>query len=158
MALELDVQIAVDDDEEALPSFKDMETWVLNALNPDVLDAQLTIRLVTMAEMTGLNETYRHRSGPTNVLSFPFAKPELTDPPLLGDIVICSGRVVEEACAQGKPVRNHWAHLIIHGVLHLLGYDHEHEEDATQMESREVEVLAGLGIRDPYSSEQQTLE
>jgi len=158
MALELDVQIAVEDDQDALPSFDNMECWARSALDSGHPDAQLTIRLVTIAEMTGLNETYRHHSGPTNVLSFPFAKPELTDPPLLGDIVICPQRVVDEACAQDKPVRDHWAHLVVHGVLHLLGYDHEREDDAAQMESREVEILAGLGIRDPYFPEQQALE
>jgi len=150
MAFELDVQIALDGDDAVLPSCSDMEGWVRKALSSDEPDAQLTIRLVTVAEMIRLNETYRHRSGPTNVLSFPFAKPELTDPPLLGDIVICPDRVVEEALAQDKPLLDHWAHLVIHGVLHLLGYDHENENDASRMEAREIEILSGLGIRDPY--------
>lgn len=158
MTLELDVQIAVDDPEGEIPSSEELEDWVRRALDVDDPHAQLTIRLVTIAEMTGLNETYRHRSGPTNVLSFPFAKPDLTDPPLLGDIVICPDRVREESDAQGKPQISHWAHLVIHGVLHLLGYDHECEEDAIRMESRETEILAGLGIPDPYFSEQQALE
>jgi probable rRNA maturation factor len=115
--------------------------------------AQLTVRIVDIAESTALNQDYRHRQGPTNVLSFPFDEPFQLQPPLLGDVVICAPRVVEEARQQGKPVLAHWAHLVVHGVLHLLGYDHLEDEQARVMETLEILVLARLGYPNPYDDE-----
>ena len=115
--------------------------------------AQLTVRIVDEAEGTELNERYRHRTGPTNVLSFPFEQPALLQPPLLGDIVLCAPVVAREAAAQGKAPAAHWAHLVVHGVLHLLGHDHEDERQAEEMEALERDILATLGLPDPYAAE-----
>lgn len=112
--------------------------------------AQLTVRIVGVVEATALNQDYRQSQGPTNVLSFPFDEPFQCQPPLLGDIVICAPRVADEARQQGKSELAHWAHLVVHGVLHLLGYDHLDDEQAEVMEGLEVVVLAQLGYPDPY--------
>ena len=149
MNLELDVQIALD--MPGLPSTTDLHHWVEATLIGANYrqDAELTIRIVNEAESTALNETYRHKQGPTNVLSFPFEAPPGIDSPLLGDIVICAPVVLGEAIHQGKTPSAHWAHLVTHGVLHLLGYDHD-EEQAEVMEALEIRILAGLGYPDPY--------
>jgi len=149
MTLELDLQIALD--LPGLPAESDFRCWVEAALaGADYArDAELTIRVVNEAEGAALNETYRHKSGPTNVLSFPFAAPPEVESALLGDIVICAPVVLREAVVQEKPPEAHWAHLVAHGVLHLLGYDHD-EAQADAMESLEIRILAGLGYPDPY--------
>ena len=155
--LEVDVQYAADGDE--LPAADAIETWVAAALagcgagRGDAAGAQLTVRIVGAAEGTELNERYRHRTGPTNVLSFPFEQPALLQPPLLGDIVLCAPVVAREAAAQGKAPAAHWAHLVVHGVLHLLGHDHEDERQAEEMEALERDILATLGLPDPYAAE-----
>lgn len=149
MTLDLDLQIALD--MPGLPAEADLRRWAEAALvGADYQkDAELTIRIVNEAEITALNESYRHKQGPTNVLSFPFEPPPEIPTPLLGDIVICAPVVLHEAINQGKAVAAHWAHLVAHGVLHLLGYDHD-EEQAEAMESLEVRILEGLGYPDPY--------
>jgi len=149
MNLELDLQIALD--MPGLPSRADLLRWAEAALaGADYSkDAELTIRIVNEAESTALNETYRRKQGPTNVLSFPFEAPPEVETPLLGDIVICAPVVLTEAIRQGKAPAAHWAHLVAHGVLHLLGYDHD-EEHAEAMEALEIRILAGLGFPDPY--------
>jgi probable rRNA maturation factor len=116
------------------------------------LPFEITIRIVSTEEMTELNTTYRHKQGPTNVLSFPF---DMSDAPdmdthILGDIAICSDVVIREAQEQNKPVKNHWAHMVVHGTLHLLGYDHVEEKDALIMEAREINILKSLGFPNPY--------
>ncbi len=115
---------------------------------------ELTVRIVDGAEAAELNRRYRGRSGPTNVLSFPFDGMPGVDLPLLGDIVVCAPVVVREAREQGKPERAHWAHIVVHGVLHLLGYDHVEPEQARIMEGLEKQILGKLGIPDPYGDEQ----
>ncbi|HRD66377.1 MAG TPA: rRNA maturation RNase YbeY [Candidatus Competibacter sp.] len=149
MSLELDVQIALD--MPGLPTDLELRRWAEAALaGADYpKDAELTIRIVNEAESTALNEAYRHKQGPTNVLSFPFEAPSEVETPLLGDIVICAPVVLREAIGQSKTPAAHWAHLVAHGVLHLLGYDHD-EEQAEAMESLEIRILAGLGYPDPY--------
>ena len=143
----VDLQIACENQE--LPSKEEFAQWV--ALACSKLDeAELTIRIVDSEESQALNRDYRGKDKPTNVLSFPFEAPEHIDLPLLGDLVICAPVVFEEAEAQGKPVHHHWAHLTIHGALHLLGYDHIEENEAQIMESLETELLAQIGIPDPY--------
>ena len=114
---------------------------------------ELVVRIVSEAESAELNEKYRGQSGPTNVLAFPADELELPDgePPPLGDIAICAAVVAREAAEQGKPAAAHWAHMVIHGCLHLSGYDHMNPAEAEAMEARERELLAGLGIADPYT-------
>ncbi len=153
MNLAIDVQYACSAPAQP-PAEKDIRRWVGAVLAGRREAAQLTVRIVDPEESRQLNETYRHQSGPTNVLSFTFEEPELLDPPLLGDVVICAALVADEARAQGKAEEAHWAHLVVHGVLHLLGYDHEHHVEARRMEDEERKVLTQLGFEDPYASEE----
>ena len=112
--------------------------------------AELTVRIVDEAEITALNRQYRGKDGPTNVLSFPYEEIPGIASDLLGDVVICAPVVASESVAQDKPLEAHWAHMVIHGVLHLLGYDHHKEGEASRMESTEAELLADLGYANPY--------
>lgn len=111
---------------------------------------ECTIRVVARDESAELNEQYRNKQGATNVLSFPFEAPIEIDIDLLGDLVICAPLVTEEAIQQNKTVEMHWNHLIVHGCLHLLGYDHIEDEDANKMEGLERQVMKQLGHPDPY--------
>lgn len=133
-----------------IPARPLLRQWVKAALEGQRQQARLTIRVVDEQEGTELNEQWRHKSGPTNVLSFPCEGLEMIAPDLLGDIVICSPVVEREAAAQGKTPLAHWAHLVIHGTLHLLGYDHIQEAQARQMEGLETAILHRLGYPDPY--------
>ena len=129
--------------------------WVLSALLGAEQAAQapeISIRITDDAEIALLNATYRGMSGPTNVLSFPADLPDDVDAELLGDIVIAAPVVLREAQQQGKIASAHWAHITIHGTLHLLGYDHIDDGDASVMEALEVRILAQLGFSDPYQS------
>ena len=112
---------------------------------------EVSVRLVDQNEMAQLNETYRGIKGTTNVLSFPANLPVELDIPLLGDIVICAPVVGAEAVQQGKTEKAHWAHLTVHGALHLLGYDHIQEEDAKIMEALESTILMDLNYACPYN-------
>jgi probable rRNA maturation factor len=150
--LEVDVQYAVDA-VAGLPAPGTIEDWVGAALAGRGAGAQLTVRIVAETEGRELNERYRRRAGATNVLSFPFETPDLLQPPLLGDIVLCAPVVEREAAEQGKAPEAHWAHLVVHGVLHLLGYDHEEARAAAEMEGLETDILATLGFPDPYAAE-----
>ncbi len=154
LELELDLQIALLQPENfALPAQVDFERWVTAALEGQMQEAQLTIRLVEGGESAALNTQYRDKAGPTNVLSFPFEAPADVPLPLLGDLIICAPLVVDEATAQGKTQRAHWAHLVVHGVLHLRGYDHIDDADALEMEDLERKIMAYLGFDDPYKDE-----
>ncbi len=115
-------------------------------------NTELSIRLVDAEEGRSLNRQYRHRDYATNVLSFPVELPPGIKLPLLGDLVICAPVVEREANEQGKSTRDHYAHMTIHGILHLLGHDHENDADAERMEALERKTLAALQIRDPYES------
>lgn len=158
MSLALEVQVALD--MPGLPSEKELSRWAEAALagavreNPALAercaDAELVIRIVNEGESAALNQTYRRKQGPTNVLSFPFQAPPGIDMNLLGDLVICAPVVTREAIAQEKPLSAHWAHLAVHGVLHLLGYDHQDEGQALEMEALETRILESLGFPDPY--------
>lgn len=152
MNLTLDLQSAsVQDD---LPSADQMDAWVQATLNGHRENAELSIRLVDDTESQTLNRDYRGKDYPTNVLSFPFEAPPGIDDDdilaLIGDLVICAPVVRREAREQGKPEVNHWAHMVVHGTLHLLGYDHIDENDAERMEELERSILATLGFPDPY--------
>ena len=153
--VELDLQIALNPESPqaiAIPEQQQFENWIEAATASVKDDSQLTIRLVDETEMTNLNQTYRHKEGPTNVLSFPFEAPPEFDLPLLGDIIICATVVNREADEQNKKPEAHWAHMVIHGCLHLLGYDHVEDEDAEEMERLETEILIRLGYGAPYEN------
>ncbi len=148
MELELDLQLATEEG-RPVPSEEQFERWVRTAL-AHLDEAQLTIRVVDEEESAELNGRYRGKQGPTNVLSFPFEAPPGIELPLLGDIVICAPVVEREAVEQGKAPASHWAHMVVHGCLHLLGYDHIEEAEAEEMESLETEMMTGLGYANPY--------
>ncbi len=151
MNLDLDIQNATKFD--AIPSRERFVEWSLAAMDGVREHAEMVIRLVDEPEIQGLNRTYRGKDQPTNVLSFPSDLPEVVDSDLLGDLVICAPVVLREAKEQGKSEESHWAHMVVHGVLHLLGYDHLQEGDAETMEQLEREVMTGLGFQDPYKEE-----
>lgn len=134
-----------------LPSAAQLKVWAQAALSGMEGVPELTVRVVDEAESAELNRTFRRVSGPTNVLSFPFEPPSPVQMSLLGDVVICAPVVEMEAQEQNKIVDAHWAHMVIHGTLHLMGYDHENDVDAARMESEERRILAGLGFSDPYA-------
>lgn len=147
MQIQLDVQREV----TALPKDHELLKWVTEALTFEQHgDTELTIRFVSEAESAQLNEQYRHKSGATNVLSFPFDAPAEVEINLLGDLIICTAVVMSEARQQQKQELAHWAHMVIHGTLHLLGYDHLTEAEANIMESKEITILSQLGYADPY--------
>ena len=135
------------------PRNGDFARWAGAALGRRAAGRELGVRVVGPAESRRLNAHYRGKDRPTNVLSFPAAPlPAAARARPLGDLVICARVVRAEARAQGKAVRAHWAHLVVHGALHLIGYDHEREADARRMERREIRVLRGLGFTNPYRS------
>jgi probable rRNA maturation factor len=144
----IDVQYGVTT--EGIPDEAAIRQWVLLALPERQKDAELTVRVVDEAEITALNRRYRGKDGATNVLSFPYDAVPGVATELLGDIVICAPVVASESVAQDVPLDAHWAHMVIHGVLHLLGYDHHQDNEAHRMEARETELLHGLGYEGPY--------
>ncbi|MCF6751340.1 rRNA maturation RNase YbeY [Pseudomonas stutzeri] len=147
--IELDVQLA---STGKVPTAAELQRWCELALRQRSGDSELTIRMVDEEEGRELNRTWRHKDYPTNVLSFPTDVPdEFLDIPLLGDLVICVPVVEREAVEQGKSLAAHWAHLVIHGCLHLLGYDHIEDAEAEEMEALERQLLAELGHPDPYA-------
>ena len=129
-------------------------TWVSAALKDLHPEAQLSIRIVDEAEMTQLNHQFRGQNKSTNVLSFPADIPSEVDINLLGDIAICAPDIEREANEQGKELEAHYAHMSVHGALHLAGYDHINDSDATQMEALEILVLKRLGYSNPYNQPQ----
>jgi probable rRNA maturation factor len=138
----------------AIPSENHFQQWLYPVLtHQHVKKAMITIRLVDLAESAKLNQFYRHKSGPTNILSFHYSEMEEHEQSLVGDLVICPEIVAKEANEQKKTPMHHWAHLSIHGTLHLLGYDHIQEEDAKLMEGLEIKFLQDLGIPNPYEGE-----
>ncbi len=150
MSLNLDLQIALDWPD--LPNHDAFQQWAEAALATGDQLRELTIRVVDEAEMTLLNHRYRHKSGPTNVLSFPFDAPlPQLDTGLLGDVVLCAPVVEREAALAHKSVAAHWAHLVVHGVLHLQGHDHQDADSAAVMEQIETRILMALGYPDPYT-------
>ncbi|MFZ7282162.1 rRNA maturation RNase YbeY [Avibacterium avium] len=148
----VDLQIASENSEN-LPTELQFQQWASVAVQAENLQPELTIRVVDEAESQSLNATYRGKDYPTNVLSFPFECPEEVELPLLGDLVICRQVVEREAQEQGKPLMAHWAHMVVHGCLHLLGYDHIEDAEAEEMESLETEIMQDLGFADPYLAE-----
>ncbi|XXN64262.1 rRNA maturation RNase YbeY [Enterobacter ludwigii] len=153
-AVILDLQLACAD-ENHLPAEHEFQRWLEAAVTPFQPESEVTIRLVDEAESNELNLTYRGKDKPTNVLSFPFEAPPGIELPLLGDLIICRQVVEQEAAEQGKTVEAHWAHMVVHGTLHLLGYDHIEDEEAEEMEALETEIMLALGYPDPYISEKE---
>ena len=153
-AVILDLQLACAD-ENHLPAESDFQRWLEAAVTPFQPESEVTIRLVDEAESNERNLTYRGKDKPTNVLSFPFEAPPGIELPLLGDLIICRQVVEQEAAEQGKTVEAHWAHMVVHGTLHLLGYDHIEDEEAEEMEALETEIMLALGYPDPYISEKE---
>lgn len=154
MNLLLDFQLAdeLEGYDDTLPEFEQLEQWAKAALagRTSFAEPELTIRLVQIEESHALNFEYRGKDKPTNVLSFPFEAPPEVPIELLGDLVICAPVVNQEANEQHKPAINHWAHMVIHGCLHLLGYDHIKDDEADIMENLERQIMATLGFPDPY--------
>lgn len=148
----LDLQLACEET-SGLPDEALFQRWVDAVIPPFQEESELTIRLVDVAESHELNLTYRGKDKPTNVLSFPFEAPPGIEMPLLGDLIICRQVVEQEASEQGKPLEAHWAHMVVHGSLHLLGYDHIEDDEAEEMEGLETEIMLALGYEDPYISE-----
>jgi probable rRNA maturation factor len=154
----IDIQNATD---ESLPISEDELTRLaILTLKDYRKEAELTIRLVTTDEITQLNNAYRKQNKATNVLAFPSAvPPEIQlDLPLLGDIIICPQILVDETKQLNKTLDSHWALIIIHGILHLLGYDHIKDDDAVIMQTIEIKLLAELGFANPYDTEGNQLE
>lgn len=150
----LDVSISYGLPRAGVPAATSFRRWVAAALDGRIREADLAIRLVDEREGRSLNRHYRGKDYATNVLSFPAELPEGVKLPLLGDLVICAPVVAREAGEQAKPLSAHYAHLTVHGVLHLLGWDHEDEREADCMEQLEREILATLGIADPYLADE----
>jgi probable rRNA maturation factor len=139
-----------------VPDVVQFQSWIeatLDKEGSDFSDCELSIRLVDEAESAELNSTYRGKTGPTNILSFPFDSAIAMEPRLLGDLVICSKIVEKEVLAQNKAKQDHWAHMVVHGCLHLLGYDHIEDDEADEMEALEVTILKSLFINDPYQEQ-----
>ncbi len=155
----VDVQSACDDD--TIPEAATIDAWVMRAVEAAdaVSDVEVSVRIVGTDEIQALNLDYRDKDKPTNVLSFP-AGPiaGLPDdaPVLLGDIVVCASVVAGEAAEQDKAVGDHWAHMLVHGTLHLMGFDHETDAEAAEMEALETRILAANGLPDPYGASGQT--
>ena len=151
----IDYQLATDATQ--VPETAQLERWVTTVLehHPEEHRFEVTIRIVDADESQALNAEYRDKNRPTNVLSFPFEAPQGIELPLLGDLIICQSVVAREATQQQKPLMQHYAHMVIHGTLHLLGYDHMEDDDAETMEQLERRLLARLDIPDPYLIEMQ---
>ena len=148
MSVDLDYQNA--STETNIPSEEQCLTW-LTAFLPQFKEvSELTVRIVDEEESQQLNSDYRGKEKPTNVLSFPFEAPAHIELPLLGDLVVCAQVVNREALEQNKTSEAHWAHMLLHGSLHLLGYDHIEDADAEEMESLEIEILNEMGFNNPY--------
>ncbi|CAH6932798.1 endoribonuclease YbeY [Vibrio chagasii] len=149
MSIELDLQLAVEN-EQGLPTEQDIQLWLDKTIPQFQESAELTIRIVDTEESHQLNHEYRGKDKPTNVLSFPFEAPPGIELDLLGDLIICRQVVEKEAEEQNKPLLAHWAHMVVHGSLHLLGYDHIEDDEAEEMESLETEIMQAMGFEDPY--------
>jgi probable rRNA maturation factor len=151
MTLAIDVQLAVDD--ESLPSEEQLNAWALAAWQDPARAAQVVVRISDEAESRQLNHEFRGIDKATNVLSFPFDPIPEIDLDHVGDLVICAPVVDREAGEQGKRPEAHWAHMVVHGILHLQGYDHDTDAEAAEMEALESDILTALGYPAPYAVE-----
>lgn len=145
------IDIETNTSSQKLPPVAALERWISAALESQKLEeAEVSLYIVDEAESQELNAQYRGKDKPTNVLSFPADIPEEVGIPLLGDLVVCAPVVEREAQEQGKTLEAHWAHMLVHGSLHLLGYDHIEDDEADVMEALETEIITGLGFPAPY--------
>lgn len=144
------MELQINSQQKDLPQAKDFERWISNALQDFKTHAEVLVRIVDEEESAQLNSEYRGKNGATNVLSFPFEAPPQVEMNLLGDVVICAPIIEREALQQGKTVESHWAHMAVHSSLHLLGFDHQTDEQASEMELLEKDILARMGYADPY--------
>lgn len=151
--MELEIQREISD--PSVPADAHIESWVRQALGSDTA-VMLNVRIVDQAEGWALNRQWRGKDSATNVLSFPADAPSVDGLRVLGDVVLCAPVIQREAVEQGKSLEAHWAHLVIHGVLHLLGFDHTQGPAAEKMEAREIELLASLGFGNPYEVSNET--
>ena len=150
MSFQIDIEI--NSQSQALPAQELIERWIAAALESQQLqEAEVSVYIVDEAEGQELNAQYRSKDYPTNVLSFPADLPEELDIPLLGDLVVCAPVVEREAREQRKVLEAHWAHMLVHGSLHLLGYDHIDDAEADEMEALETHIITGLGFPAPYT-------
>ena len=158
MTAHVDVELASDDD--SVPAADDIAAWVNRAIVAVGRESELevSVRVVDEIEMQALNSEFRAQNKPTNVLSFPAGDisglPSEAGIPL-GDIVICAAVVADEALQQGKSLNDHWAHMMVHGTLHLLGFDHDNDANADEMEGLEIQILNDYGIANPYGESLQ---
>ncbi len=159
--LTVDYQLAIEPEAvDDLPDQESLVLWAQAAYTVGRKDAGLpssndvTIRVVSAGEITELNREFRGKDKPTNVLSFPVEMPEGVELSLLGDVIICHEIVIAESMAEGKSPQNHYAHMVVHGILHLCGFDHQCDQDAVQMEALEVSILASSQIPNPYELNQ----
>ena len=150
MTLALQVQWATES--KKVPAKASLARYAEAAIAPGHSGAGLVIRIVDDAESRALNRQFRGIDEPTNVLSFPFAAPPRVRSKHIGDLVVCAPVVEREAAEQGKPLEAHWAHMVVHGVLHLLGHDHQTDGDAETMEGLEIAILGRLGFPNPYEA------
>ena len=148
MNLSIDIQKACASEDS--PDEDSIKRWVSAAIRDERDECELSIRIVDEQESADFNQRYRGKSGATNVLSFPFDAVTPEPLPILGDLVICAPVLVREAAEQQKTITAHWARIVIHGVLHLLGYDHIEDQDAEQMECLETEIMLVLDFPPPY--------
>lgn len=157
--IDLEIQWAIE--LRPTPSNQQVQQWVEATLLPhnQSRDWEVTLRIVDPLEIQELNLSYRQKNAPTNVLSFPFEQPEGLDEtiPYLGDLVICADVVEQEAHSQHKPLEAHWAHMVVHGMLHLQGLDHLTDEEAEEMEALEIQILSQLGFANPYQDYEEPL-
>lgn len=148
------IDVMINSTSSQLPDQNELEKWAAAALGHQFQEqrreAEISLLIVDEAEGAELNRQWRGKEGPTNVLSFPSDLPAELELPLLGDLIICAPVVGQEAIEQKKSLNSHWAHMIVHGTLHLLGYDHIIDQEAEEMESLETEILGQLGYPDPY--------
>ena len=144
------IDLQINSDSSDLPALEELEQWAKAAVAEHREEAEISILIVDTEEGAELNQQWRGKEGPTNVLSFPSDLPEELQLPLLGDLVICAPVVEREAKEQKKTLKSHWAHMIVHGTLHLLGYDHIQDDEADEMESLETTIMQQLSYPDPY--------
>lgn len=133
-----------------MPAQKLFQVWVDAVLRDSSQNSEIVIRIVDEPEMLQFNQQYRDKKSLTNILSFPFEIPEGIESDLLGDLLVCAPVVEKEAIQQNKKLEHHWAHLLVHGLLHLLGYDHIDDVEAEEMEALEVKILKTIKIKNPY--------